>query len=119
MKLVTVFRIQDANGRGPFRPGLTTVWLDPDRTFFPPAIMDEFNVRKALKKKGNFHIATATATQTILRKWFSRTEYDRLRALGYKAYEVPGCGILDRSKIQMLVCREFPFWHNVREIQLY
>lgn len=83
----TVYRIQDKDGRGPFKPGYTDTWLDNDRTFFPKApIREQQWIQKIADP--DFHIAFVCETIDQLKNWVSETEYARLKKDGYNAVKI-------------------------------
>ena len=39
-----IFRVQDAEGRGPWKPGFSSQWMDEARPEWLPPIYDELNI---------------------------------------------------------------------------
>ena len=116
-----IFRIQDKNGRGPFRPGFTIKWnevredtanLEPFYCEFPSfnAVNDVAN---------NEHCGCACSTQKQLRRWFTEIEYRRLKELGYRAVKLKVNRILHESEIQLIFTRKRALRKGATEIHLY
>lgn len=80
----TVYRIQDKDGRGPFKPGYTEKWMDKDRTFFPKAVINQqIHIQRIADP--DLHLAYVCESVEQLKKWFSPTEYEYLKKCGYSA----------------------------------
>lgn len=75
-----VIRVQDARGRGPYRPGFSRVWRDlswpAQAPWWEEIGEDPFTAH--LRIDGAYHCGCAFRTQEQLRRWFSPRE---LRAL--------------------------------------
>ena len=84
---ITVYRIQDSEGRGPFRPGVTQKWIDAERTYFPKAqIQEQLWIKKIADPELNLAFVCTSIEQ--MKIWVSETEYDRLMKLGYNAVKI-------------------------------
>jgi len=84
---VSVYRIQDKEGRGPFKPGYTEKWLDADRTYFPKApIREQLWIKKIADP--DLHLAFVCETVEQLKNWVSATEYARIKEDGYSAVKI-------------------------------
>jgi hypothetical protein len=103
-----VYRIQDKDGRGPFKPGFSHMWVDEEGPCHP-SCMEDFGWDFAnLIPKG--HAAgCAFRTMEQLNKWFSETELTKLELLGYRIAELEIEKVLAESPTQLLVCRKEPF----------
>lgn len=84
---MTLWRLQDRQGRGPFRPGFSQHWLDahaPDRDF--PPIYEALGVKPGdlwrLLPQG-MHCGCACRSREQLTAWFNRNERRRLVRYGY------------------------------------
>lgn len=105
-----VFRIQDREGRGPFRPGFSLMWLDEDigdRAQLPSWI-EEFGADAFDGTPDNAHGFSAVRTLDQLRAWFSDTERARLAAFGFSVVEVPDAHVIRSSAHQVLCWRDRP-----------
>jgi hypothetical protein len=107
-----IYRVQDAGGRGPFRPGFSAQWLDdelaPDRLELPPWT-EEFGFHLIqLRGKPGEHFGTATRSIDGLRKWFSPTEQAKLRLFGYNIASFEDARVLAESEHQLVFARARP-----------
>lgn len=115
-----VFRVQDQQGRGPFKPGMPAVWADPD--FAPgmqalPSFMEEFgfDVIDRLSRPGE-HFGSAVRRSRSISKWFSKTEQIKLHELGYRVMGLRNCRVLAESENQLVFGRSKPLWMDVETI---
>jgi hypothetical protein len=109
--IARVFRLQDREGRGPFRPGFSSMWLDEDvgaRAALPSWI-EEFGADafERLAPKGSFGFS-AVRTIDKLRDWFTDAERQRLYGFGFFLVEVPHANIICESEHQVLAWRSLP-----------
>ncbi len=98
----TVYRVQDAHGRGPWKPGFSAKWVEERE--------DHDNLIPWLLEFGPVHeqaiagMAVGTACRTLeqLRRWFTKSEYENLRRRGYMAVSMDAGRILAESEIQLV-----------------
>lgn len=104
-----VFRIQDSEGRGPFRPGLSQVWIDEERTSMPPTFMEEFgwDIFDKMGRPGE-HFGSAVRRVEDLLRWFSHREMRKLAALGYRIVSLSDARVLAESENQCVFARSRP-----------
>ncbi len=109
-----VFRVQDSEGRGPFRPGFSSMWMDPDRDTYPPTFIEEFGV-DIFDKFGRpgEHFGSAVRTLDGLDRWFSPTERKRLRDFGYRIAVIHDARVIADSENQCVIARARPLAENV------
>ena len=79
--MTTVYRVQDQEGRGPFKPGFSDRWcehrLRPDMA---PLLGKALEVhRRKMIKRNLRHWGYACKSLEQLGLWFNQTETDRLR----------------------------------------
>lgn len=108
--MLRAFRIQDVEGRGPFKPGFSRYWADED--FAPglaplPAVHEEFPGFQRLIARDE-HVGTAVRELSDLRKWFSAAEMRKLAALGYSIVSVKVDRIIAESANQMVIANRRP-----------
>lgn len=106
-----VYRVQDADGRGPFRPGFSKVWMD--ERFFPgmgplPTWMEEFGVDNIVRRCRGRHIGSAVMKLTDLGRWFSPTERRRLKFHKFNVVSIEADEILAESKNQVVFASVVP-----------
>jgi hypothetical protein len=114
---MSVYRVQDHNGRGPFRPGFSQVWCDKDFAIgvWPhPTWMEEFGADLILKHRqpGEYY-GSAVRTREALNGWFSSTEQRRLKHLGFKIVEMDIARVLAESTCQLVVARFVPLYVGI------
>lgn len=109
---VRVFRVQDANGRGPFRPGFSREWCDDD--FAPgmlplPTWMEEFG-RDLIDRLGRpgEHFGSAVRTIGQISRWFSATEQNRLEKHAFNVVSLHVTRVLAESANQLVFARGMP-----------
>lgn len=110
--MVTVYRVQGADGRGPFRPGFSKQWADEDfghGVIACPTWGDEFgwDLIDRLGMRGEYY-GSAVRAATDLAKWFSRTEAERLEKLGFFRVMLRADRILAESKHQLMIAKRSP-----------
>lgn len=111
----TIYRVQDMDGRGPWKPGFSHQWMDKDigdRNHILSWI-EEFglDVLKSARKDQIFGCGCTSLEQ--LSKWFTPTERRRLQQLGYEVVSMEPTAILASSEIQCVFVRDIPLSHDV------
>ena len=116
----TVYRIQDKDGRGPFKPGFAHKWVQdrPDcenlHSFLVEFGWEVLDMRFTWEG-----IGSACRTKQQLRRWFIEKEYRKLKKLGYQAVELEASRVLAESDIQLVFTRSIPLNKNVHPFKLY
>ncbi len=114
----TVYRVQDADGRGPFKPGFSVKWIDDSYRPMPPSWIEEFGLDCIYELPEGWHFGSAVRSVTDLRQWFTQSELDRLLLLGYKPVRMEVEKIVRESPHQVLFARAVPLRWNVQEVAL-
>lgn len=107
---MTLYRVQDAEGRGPFRPGFSRSWRDEHGPSLPP-IYDELGIAfDKLRTLVPFGMAAGCACRSMeeLRRWFSRAELRRLARHGYSVVAFEPDHILAETPTQVLFAMRAP-----------
>lgn len=108
---IRVFRVQDAEGRGPYRPGYSHTWTDADHDRNPP-MFDEFGwpANDKISDLWNPNETGGCAFRTLeqLHKWFSPTERARLERSGYSIVTLSVDRIIAESDRQLVFGRIRP-----------
>lgn len=114
-----VFRVQDAEGRGPWRPGFSHKWVEdrPDEEF--AALIPWPLQFGELPFDPRMHAGCGCQSLSQLRRWFTESEYRTLLGLGYRAVKMTPERILAASDIQCVFERVIPLNVGVVPIQLY
>ncbi|TXH10077.1 MAG: hypothetical protein E6R04_06500 [Spirochaetes bacterium] len=105
-----IVRIQDSEGRGPWRPGVSRLWELPSGPVRCHPVQEDFKnleeiVSGAHRRK--LHIGCAIRQNNIGR-WFSRGELEKLYEFGFGWVDCEECEILAESKHQAVVASQKP-----------
>ncbi|KFI27789.1 hypothetical protein CN97_00820 [Haematobacter massiliensis] len=106
-----ILRIQDRTGRGPWRPGCASKWVDAWRTSqLPPIYDDVHDFRKIVSGAhgAGLHIGCAVRGMDGLGKWFSPMELSRLITQGFGVVDASGCDVLAETEHQLLIASKWP-----------
>ncbi len=106
-----VYRIQDGGGRGPYRPGFSTCWLDPERDGSDgtnPSVIEEFGFAWRRKILTGQACGCAFRSLEQLKSWFSSSEISRLLTLNFNIVELQADMIVAESKHQLIFARNLP-----------
>jgi hypothetical protein len=115
----TIFRVQDKEGCGPWRPGFSHNWVisRADHDNLIPWYVEHPGLDLNSLESGHFGTGCETIKQ--LKRWFTKREYEKIYAFGYRAVGVSGCEILASSDIQCVFKREIPLNINLSRVRLY
>ncbi len=116
---LVVFRIQDGEGRGPWKPGFSHRWVEyrEDHRNLVPWFVEFGNVH--LTALDGEHIGSACRTLDQLRRWFTPSEYATLQVYGYRAVRMEVGRLLAESAKQVLFGRAKPLNSDVIGVELY
>lgn len=108
----SLVRIQDWEGRGPWRPGFSRRWIDEasDKPL-PPPLMEEFANLDAVCAKAHrqgYHIGCAFHGWQGVLDWLTPIELKRLDAFGFKFVDASTCRILLKSDHQAVIASRTP-----------
>ena len=110
-----VFRVQDAEGRGPWRPGFSTTWIEADAPVgrLTETLMDLVppNTLRSLPRDRSY--GCGCRSYASLMAWFTASEIRTLAALGYKVVELNIDGVLAESDSQVVFERFRPLTEGV------
>jgi len=107
--MITIYRIQDKDGRGPYKPGWSHYWQEMRCLIDAgdkPTFMDEFpgivqTIYNIFDKEGGA-FGCGFRTMDQLRKWFSPSEIDKLSHFGYQIVKIRADRILAESPLQLV-----------------
>jgi len=115
----TIFRIQDKEGRGPWRPGFSHNWVIPRpvHDLLIPPYLEHPNFIEEIYK----HRFTGVGCKSLdqLRVWISKKEYKKLLKYGYQAGLFRDCNIFLDSEIQSIFSREQHLSKGFVPVRLY
>lgn len=117
--MTTIYRVQDKEGRGPWRLGFSDKWVeyrDDHENLLP--WMAEFG-RVDRMRAANRCIGCGCRTLEQLRRWFTPSEYATLRRFGYAAVSMAIGRVLAESDTQLVFERALPLREGVEPIELY
>jgi hypothetical protein len=117
--LFSVFRVQDKDGRGPFKPGFSSTWVEDrdDHDNLVPWFVEMGRVD--LQMIAGMSGGTACRTLDQLRRWFTPSEYKTLRRHGYQAVRLEAGRIIGESGIQLFFERCRPLKEGAIPVELY
>lgn len=115
--MATIFRIQDRNGRGPWRPGFSRQWVEEraDHERLVPWMQDFPGL--VIPRAAGIGVGCRTLDQ--LRRWFTKSEYLTLRRHHYRAVALDRATVIAESDIQVVFTRAVPNNFGHRYIDLY
>lgn len=114
-----VVRIQDQQGRGPWKPGFSHVWVEDraDHDKLVPWFQEMGWVnRKAI---AGMHVGCGCRTVEQLQRWFTPGEYRTLLLYGYRAVTLEIGRVLGESAIQVVFERPRPLREAGKAFDLY
>jgi len=119
-KLKTIYRIQDKDGRGPWRPGFSFKWIEVryDHKKLIPYFFEFRGTDFSLEAKESV-MATGCRTIAQLQRWFTSNEYATLLKYGYAAVKLKADRIIAESDIQCVFAQNEPLRKNVTKFALY
>jgi hypothetical protein len=104
-----ILRVQDREGRGPWRPGLAARWSFAETAQILPASWEEIpdlhiRVERAAQR-GLLHVGCAVRGTEGLRLWFNRGELQRLRDLGFSVVRCTDVEVIAETPHQLVIGR--------------
>ena len=105
----TVYRVQAADGRGPWRPGLSKHWIDNDSDRPLQAdVLAAFGMDWLAKIPQGWHCGCACRSLDALMAWFTPVEQTRLEAMGYSPVMLSVDKIIVENADQVVFARRSP-----------
>ena len=117
LKEIYIYRIQDKDGRGPWKPGFSDKWVRqcPDFSLIPWMFtMGPVHLKAELDEIWG----CGCISKEQLRRWITKSEYEVLLQYGYKAVKLKG-RILGEDKNQCLFARRQPLNQGCKGFKLY
>lgn len=107
-----LLRMQDGNGRGPWKPGFSEQWVDNTRRFDLPSLQEDFGVDfrpmvDAAFKRG-LHLGTAVKGVEKFNQWFTASERVKLAMFGYRIVDASQCEVLGETNWQVVIGSQQP-----------
>jgi hypothetical protein len=109
-----ILRVQDAEGRGPWKPGMSSKWIDMDRsesTLFPPIHdeVEDFYADVARWHRRGYHVGCAVDGIEMLKQWFNAKEMTTLRSMGYHVYDFSKADKVVTTPTQVVIASRVAF----------
>jgi hypothetical protein len=114
---ITVYRWQDKDGRGPYRPGTTQFWADADNQAKNPAFYREFGMDIVWQRRPREVLGCAFRTIEQMNRWFTEDEQLRMRLLGYEFGTLEADRILAESERQLVFACRRPLTDDFHAIE--
>jgi hypothetical protein len=122
MLKATILRVQDEEGRGPWRPGFSRLWVrdraDHDALIPWPQQFGMGIIQRSDRHAGS-HFGCGCRTVEQLQRWFTAAEYETLTRYGYQAVRLDVDRILAESDIQLVFQRARPLRAGAEPFDLY
>ena len=108
--MVTVYRVQDASGRGPWRPGFSQQWIDDDAPAgrLTETVMDLMPIEQIQALPMTHHYGCGCRSLDALMAWFTMRERARLFRAGYHPVSMRADAVVAESDWQVLFARVRP-----------
>lgn len=106
-----LYRFQDAEGRGPWRPGFSHRWIDPDKDDSEcPPMMQEFpRWQRAVRAARHLpYIGCCVIGEAGIRRWFTDDEIQRLLAFGFRLVDASALTPICVGAAQVIAGSRFP-----------
>lgn len=115
-----VYRVQNLEGRGPWRPGFSHLWVrDRDDHDNLRPWVEQFGLGIIPRWSPYWYYGCGCRTLEQLRRWFTAEEYATLRAYGYQAVIMDVHRVLAESDIQLVFQRVRPLYAGAEPVDLY
>ncbi len=113
-----VYRVQDAQGRGPWRPGFSEKWVTfrNDLENLPPFYLENPDALNSLPP--NMHYGCGCTTLERLRRWILKEEYETLLAHSFRCVALVVDAMVE-TPTQVLFARALPLTDGATVIRLY
>lgn len=109
-----LFRVQAADGRGPWRPGLSKHWIDDSSMRpLPKDVLAAFGSGWLRKIPHGWHAGCACRTLGALLEWFTTMEQRRLESMGYTPVSLRPDLIIAENEDQVVFARRLPLSSNI------
>lgn len=113
-----VYRVQAGDGRGPWRPGFSHVWIDDDAPsgHLTETVMDLLPVAVLRSLPTTHAYGCGCRSLEQLCEWFTPVERDRLSRLGFSPVVMHVDEVLAESDRQVFFARQRPLTDGVTRL---
>ena len=105
-----LIRIQDKDGRGPWRPNFSKIWLDKAGPDLGLPVYEDFENFNCIIKKAHSqgkYLGCAMREEN-LSLWFTKNEIRKLKKLGFDFVSCRNVEILAENKRQAIIASKLP-----------
>jgi hypothetical protein len=116
---IPAYRIQADDGRGPWRPGFSHVWIEGNAPAgrLTETVMDLVPVDQLQRLPQSMMYGSACRTLSALMDWFTPREQQRLAQLGFHPVRLMADVVVAESRWQMLIGRSRPFHEGATRLR--
>ena len=117
--MIVAYRVQAADGRGPWRPGFSLTWIDGDAPAdrLVETVMDLVPADVLMNLPPGMMYGSACRSVDALMSWFTRRERERLKALGFHPVKLTADVVLAESAWQMVIGRRRQFYDGASRLR--
>lgn len=109
-----IYRVQDKEGRGPFRPGFTKHWIDAEsEQHWQQDVISAFGLAWRDEIPRGWSCGCACLTLEGVGKWFLPVERKRLAEFGYSLVRMDADRMIRSNADQVIFARRAPLTRNV------
>lgn len=109
---IILYRWQDKEGRGPYRPGMSHYWADQENQSNNPPFFEEFGAGITKECRPGEAMGCAFRTVEQMRQWFTEEERQRMRLMGYEFGRMDVDRVIAESDRQVVFARRRPLRHG-------
>lgn len=116
--MITIYRVQDRSGRGPWRPGFSSIWIegDADAGHLTETIFDLVPL-DTLRRLPRSHVyGCGCRSLPTLLEWFTPAERIRLDVFGFVPVRMTVDLVLAESAKQLFFARCRPLANGARRL---
>jgi hypothetical protein len=108
--VIPVYRVQDDDGRGPWRPGLSRYWIDEASDFAARPLETAVDLlrRAGVTLAPGWHYGCACRSMEALLRWFTEVELGRLSRMGFALVRLDADRVVVESELQVVFARRRP-----------
>lgn len=109
MPRARIIRVQDSDGRGPWRPGFSHLWTGDDTPTGMTAIFHYPEAMDAAVRANRRGLHVGCAVYDIdIGKWFSPRDLEKLTSLGFSTVDASRCTVIFSAPGQLLIGSTLP-----------
>jgi hypothetical protein len=107
--MMPLWRVQDRDGRGPWRPGFSDVWMTDATPTVGRAILQERGIKPIIARAHRAGLYLGCAFRPARQRlWFADGDMSRLWQLGFRVADASKCDVLFENEQQALIGCQFP-----------